>query len=141
MKTYYFIIVCLCSLLLCSCGQEPDNRIRACGIDDPAKKLPWLAELINKAENDNSGNYLGTIWLEKYNEQDIFVTDMMFGSGGIMYYFFDCSGNHYISNNWEYENCPACDFVGGYHVLIENEEDFDSFVSSMKLDVVIYSPF
>jgi hypothetical protein len=32
--------------------------------------------MIQKAETDKTGNYLGTIWLEKHNANDIFVKDM-----------------------------------------------------------------
>ena len=117
-----------------------DTTISACGVTDPAKKLTWLAELIETAKTDETGNYLGRIWLEKFKEQDVFVTDMMLGSGGVAYWFFDCSGNHLILRDWKYEICPACNFVGNHHFFIE-DEDFQSFVSNMKLDVIIYSPF
>ena len=107
-----------------ACKEEPnkedidDTTISACGVTDPAKNLTWLSELIETAKTDNTGNYLGRIWLEKFKGQDIFVTDMMLGSGGIAYWFFDCSGNHLARN-----------------------DDFQSFMSNMKLDVIIYSPF
>ena len=131
-------IVCLCCCFITSCKNNEDS-ICACGVTEPAKKIPWIAELINKAETDETGNYWGRIWLEKFKEQDIFVTDMMLGSGGIMYYFFDCNGNHFIFHK-EIEYCTACNFVGNYHVLIE-DKDFQSFISNMKLETVIYSPF
>jgi hypothetical protein len=117
-----------------------DNAITACNVHQPQKELPWLAAMIIKAEADMSGNYWGTIWLEKYKGQDIFVTNMMLGSGGIMYYFFDCSGNHLTSRSGE-GYCPS-NFVGNGHFFIEDIEDeigFDAFIPNMKLDVVIYS--
>ena len=117
------------------------SEIMACGVTHPEKNLPWLAELIEKAETDKTGNYLGRIWLEKFKGDDIFVTDMMLGSGGIAYWFFDCSGNHFISKDLEYEICPACKFVGNHHVCIENKEDFQSFVLNIRKEIVIYSPF
>ena len=117
-----------------------ENGISACGVTDPAKNLPWLTKLIETAKTDNTGNYLGRIWLEKFKGQDIFVTNMMLGSGGVAYWFFDCLGNHLLSRTWEYETCPACNFVGNKHFFIE-DEDFQSFVLNMKLDVIIYSPF
>ena len=121
--TILFFFCCIFSFN--SCEKEPekeeidDTTICACGVTDPAKNLTWLAELIETARTDETGNYLGRIWLEKFKEQDIFVTDMMLGSGGIAYWFFDCSGNHFFTE----------------------DEDFQSFVLNMKLDVIIYSPF
>ena len=121
MKTYFLIIIsCLFCLFLLSCKQEIEEKeTSACGVDNPAKNLLWLAELIEKAENDKAGHYMGQIWLESYKGKDVFVTDMMLGSGGIAYWFFDCSGNHF---------------------LVE-DVDIQSFVSNMKLDVIIYSSF
>jgi len=118
MKTSFlailFVFFCF---FLNSCKKD---AVCACGVNNPAKKLPWLAELIEKAKTDETGNYLGSIWLENYKGQDIFVTDMALGSGGIAYWFFDCNGNH--------------------HVFVD-KDDFLSFYSTMKLDVVIYSLF
>ena len=144
MKTVFLTILFAfcCILSFNSCEKEPDKEgtddttISACGVTDPAKNLTWLAELIETAKADDTGHYLGRIWLEKFKEQDIFVTDMMLGSGGIAYWFFDCSGNHLTRN----EVCPVCNFVGNRHFFIE-DEDFQSFVLNMKLDVIIYSPF
>jgi hypothetical protein len=171
MKTYFSPIVVFL-LFFVSCGMEEtqnkknvdtieeirqesisSDEITVCGIADPAKNLPWLADLIAKAESvktpipHNHGddfdpvNYLGQIWLEKYKGQDLFVTNMMLGSGGILYWFFDCDGNHLVSRN--YENCTACQYVGNNHFFLDDDgfEDFQSFVSNMKLDTVIYSPF
>jgi hypothetical protein len=122
MKTYFLTIVFAfcCILFLNSCEAELNNEaidekaINACGVTDPTKNLPWLVELIEKAKSDMTGNYYGIIWLEKYNEQDVFVTNMMLGSGGIAYYVFDCEGNP---------------------VTIENALDF---FNNLKKDVVIY---
>lgn len=36
---------------------------------------------------------MDTVWLENYNNQDVFVTDMRLGGGGIAYHIFDCEGN------------------------------------------------
>jgi hypothetical protein len=104
--------------------------------DRPQENLPWLKELIEKAETDKTGNYWGTIWLENFKGKDIFVTNMMLGSGGVLYYYFDCSGSHYGDREGKY--CPSA-FVGKRHFSIENDDDFDDFLMNMKLDVVIYS--
>ena len=105
------------------------------------ENLSWLDNLIDLSKTDKTGNYWGCIWLENYKGKDIYVTNMMLGSGGVMYWFFDCSGNHFISKNWQNETCPACSFVGNHHVVIEDEEGFQSFVSKMKLENPIYSSF
>jgi hypothetical protein len=151
MKTIFSTLT-VCSIMLLGAGCSNNNilleedktystgtekTINACGVTDPAKNLPWLVELIEKAKTDKTGNYFGEIWLEKFKEQDVFVTNMMLGSGGIMYYFFDCNGNHFHRGT---AICTACNFVGNNHFFIENE-DFGTFIQNMKLDVVIYSPF
>jgi hypothetical protein len=93
-----------------------NNGITACGVIDPKKNIPWLAELIAKAETDKTGNYLGVIWLERYKDQDVFVTNMALGSGGLAYHVFDCEGN------------PA---------TIDNA-DVQDFFNNLKKDIVIY---
>lgn len=113
------------------------NPIIACGVTNPAKNLTWLAELIEKAKMDNTGIYSGWIWLGKYKEQDIFITNMSLGSGGILYYFFDCSGNHWAGED---TICHACKYVGNYHFHM-SEDDIISFISNKNtFNVVIYSP-
>lgn len=96
-----------------------NKNITACNTKEPQKNLPWLAEMIAKAESDKTGNYEGTIWLEKYKGQDVFVTNMMLQSGGIAYWFFDCSGNNIAPK--------------------DKDTDFDSFMADMKLNVIVYS--
>ena len=97
------------SFLILSCSQKmQDGAGEICNCADPQKELPWLKELIQKAEADTTSNYLGCIWYEKHNEQDIFVTNMMLGSGGVMYWVFDCSGNHFGKHS--VERCGACKY-------------------------------
>ncbi|AEW22062.1 hypothetical protein BFO_1104 [Tannerella forsythia 92A2] len=50
----------------------------------------------------------------------MFVTDMMMGSGGILYYFYDCRGNKIV---WD---------------TTKNEELF-SFTQKLKSAKVIYT--
>jgi hypothetical protein len=160
MKTFFLTILfaSCCLSFFNSCKTESgkgtidEKAINACGVTYSQKNLPWLAELIEKAEKDKTagpykpgdsykpGHYTGCIWLEKYKEQDIFITDMMLGSGGVAYWFFDCSGNHLVAKKFKNEHCPACEFVGNNHFFIE-DEDFQYLVSNMKLDVIVYSPF
>jgi len=60
----------------------------------------------------------------------------MLGSGGVMFWVFDCWGNHiaYPDDN----NCPACKFVGHKHFILEQGELPQPF--ELKLDNVVYSP-
>ncbi|MDR3269316.1 MAG: hypothetical protein LBT83_09650 [Tannerella sp.] len=134
------LIVILCCVLFFSCKQDVVETCTACENEELRENLPWLGELISKAETDRTGNYAGFIWLEKYKGRDIFVTNMGLGSGGIMYRFFDCDGNHLVFRRGEETYCPS-DYVGDHHFFVEDEEDFGAFVSNMKLDVAVYSPF
>ncbi|MGI6340032.1 MAG: hypothetical protein ACOXZV_11750 [Bacteroidales bacterium] len=117
---------------------QSTNTDNVCGCEQPQKELPWLKELIIKAETDKTGNYWGTIWLLNYKGQDIFVTDMMLGSGGIANYFFNCSGDHLVWKNGIDSYCPS-DFVGKGHFYVEDEKDFAKFFHNSKLEVIIYS--
>lgn len=133
-KLFGFIL----SLVLLSCSHKPqDDANTICDCNNPQENLPWLKELIQKAETDNTSNYLGCIWLEKTsNEKDIFVTNMMLGSGGVLYWVFDCNGNHLALPG--VEKCVACEYVGNKHFYLN--DDFLPPLSEMKKDVVIYSP-
>jgi hypothetical protein len=84
------ILLVIPFLLFLSCDKE---SISICGCDKPEEELQWLKELIQKADTDTTGNYIGTIFLEEYNDEYIFFTDMAMGSGGLMGYWFDCEGN------------------------------------------------
>ncbi|HYQ57116.1 MAG TPA: hypothetical protein VEP89_07190 [Draconibacterium sp.] len=74
---------------------KPLNEISACECDDPLNQLEWLHELAYKSLNDKTGNYIGNIWIISYENSDIIVTNMALGSGGILYYFFDCEGTQH----------------------------------------------
>jgi len=136
-KTLVFI---LSYLLFLSCSKNDSNAVTACGCEQPQENLPWLKELIQKAKSDNTGNYWGYIWLEKFQGKDVFVTNMMLGSGGVAYWVFDCSGNLYVIG--ETEKYPASEFVGNNYVYLDEKdsEELITFLSSqMKKDVVIFS--
>ena len=146
MKKYIGFIL---SLLLLSCNSKTednitegssigDNSIEACGYTNPAKNLPWLKELIQKAETDKTGNYFGWIWLEKTSKgKDIFITNMCLGSGGILYWIFDCEGNHLSYPG--VENCTACEYVGHKHFYLVNDS-LPPLLNDLYFDVIIYSP-
>ncbi len=88
------LLMIMMLFLFLSCDKDvnfTENYI--CGCKAAKEELPWLKELINKANTDTTGNYKGTIWFLNYQGQDMFVTDMMMGSGGILYYYFDCKGD------------------------------------------------
>ena len=106
--------------------------------------LQWLKKLIDLSKTDKTANYFGRIWLEKFNGQDIFVTNMMFGSGGVMYYFFDSSGASIINKDYVKDRNPLIEaFAGKDYAFVEVDgEDFhNSFVIKMKLDIVVYSSY
>lgn len=133
MKTY-FLPIAISLFFFVSCGMEDtqnkgvvdtleetqqnssSNEITACGVQQPAKNLPWLADLIAKAKTDKTGNYIGVIWLERYKDQDVFVTNMMLGSGGLAYHVFDCMGNQ---------------------MTIDRTDEM-SFFNHLKKDIVVY---
>ena len=75
----------------------PASALTACGVNDPATQLDWLKSIITKAELDRtartySGNYVGEIYLEKFNDRDVFYTTMALGSGGLAFRLFSCDG-------------------------------------------------
>ena len=63
--------------------------------------------------------------------------------GGIMYWYFDSAGRHFVGKSWGNKICVACEFVGNRHVFFEDVfEDWgkpDSFGLNMKLDELVYS--
>ena len=138
MEKIFAFILCL---LFVSCTQNQDTNIDWPQFQSPKipqKNLPWLKELIKKAESDNTGHYIGCIWLENYKGRDFFITNMMLGSGGVMYWFFDCWGNHIAYPKGDEHNCPACKFVGHKHFSVEPGDLPEIF--ELKFDIVVYSP-
>jgi hypothetical protein len=112
-------------------GVDVDDDCVACGVRQPQENLPWLKALIEKAETDRTGNYFGVIWLVKYKEKNLFVTNMMLGSGGVLYWAFDCSGNHFILKGGEGSDLVA-EYAGGGYVFFEDEEELFSYVSTLR---------
>jgi hypothetical protein len=123
---------------------DAEGDVTACGVRQPQKNLPWLRELTEKAKTDSTGNYQGTVWLVKYMDRDIFVTDMMLGSGGVANWFFDCSGNYFIHRRGEHSYLPS-DYAGNGYVFFEDDEELFSYISTLRFNVenkeipVIYS--
>ena len=97
-------------MLLISCHKEDKtilislNKISACGVEDPLNDLLWLHEIALKSITDRTGNYLGSIWIKKYTEKDIIVTNMALGSGGVAFYTFDCDGNNVLITDISFYN-------------------------------------
>lgn len=91
------------SLIFFSCdNKEKDNYLapcgkiipfNVCGVQDIGNNLKWLNDIITLSKTDKTGNYIGKIWYKKYNNQDYIVTNMMLGSGGLMYHTYNCSGD------------------------------------------------
>ena len=139
-KLFVSIVVCVCFLFLNFCSKLnrigldgiKEKMICACEVINPAKSLPWLAELIANAEEDTVNHYgILSIWLEEYNGQDVFVVNTMLGnvgsaiSGHSAYYVFDCQG---------------------HGVLIGFDEDVgidvaeqDIFFNNLKKDILVYA--
>ena len=172
MKTYLFISILLLVCFSCITNQAltdekstvitvdsdttktttvvVSSETVACGVKHPEKNLPWLAELIEFAEGDKTGNYIGrlkpgnyfgSIWLVKFKGQDIFVTNMMLGSGGVAYWFFDCSGNLVLFQNVETVYNPLFVENPFAFTVIGDRDEFLNIISNRKFDIVIYSPF
>jgi hypothetical protein len=78
--------------------------VNACGVNDIGNNLPWLKDIITKSLVDNTGNYWGRIWCKKYNNQYYIVTDMMLGSGGLLYHTFNCAGEFTPVNDIRFYN-------------------------------------
>jgi len=78
--------------------------VNACGLNDIGNNLPWLKDIITKSIDDNTGNYWGRIWCKKYNNQYYIVTDMMLGSGGLLYHTFNCAGDFSPVNDIRFYN-------------------------------------
>jgi hypothetical protein len=98
MNRFIIFMTLIAMLSGCSAQQdEPGLMVANCGVKNPAQDLPWLKEIITKAEEDKAtmahkGNYLGTIYLDTYQNQSVFMIKMMMGSGGLYAYLFGCDG-------------------------------------------------
>ncbi|MCW3117326.1 MAG: hypothetical protein JWM28_1408 [Chitinophagaceae bacterium] len=97
MKRYVFVVILMLSLSNCKKDTGPtvygiSLAQQVCGTD-----MAWLSDIIKKADEDKAngkylGNYIGTIYLGSYQNKPTFLIQMGMGSGGILYYAFDCSG-------------------------------------------------
>jgi hypothetical protein len=88
-----FLIISLTLVLSFSCKKNDNNEKLTCGVKNPLEELEWLKELVQKADNDTTGHYMGTIYLEKVGDEDAFFVEMAMGSGAIMGGWYDCYGN------------------------------------------------
>ena len=127
---------------ICGCEQlNEQNSNSICGCEQPNEDLPWLKELIQKSEIVSRENchYWGCIWHGKFNGKDIFIVDMMLGSGGVAFWAFDCCGNHLVSHGREV--CPACKFVGNNHFYLDEEDkDFIMYAASHVYNLIHCGP-
>lgn len=113
-------IILLTALLGCD---EPHPTL-VCRVKNPTQDLPWLNEIVTKAEEDKAtrvhkGNYLGKIYLESFKGQSIFLVEMMMGSGGLAGYLFWCNGQRVfptkeetltLSNSFQKKNLVYSNF-------------------------------
>jgi hypothetical protein len=145
------IAAVICAVMFTSCssksGFESDEVITLSnGKTLRLENLQWLEKLIDLSKNDKTGNYYGRIWLDNFKGKEIFVTNMMLGSGGVMYYFFDNSGASLIVKDYVKYHIPNPlieEFAGKDYALIEVErEELDNFIQqNVKLDIVVYSSY
>ena len=126
MKSIRVLVFLVILTLLAYCSEKDEifqpyinHDITACGVNDPLNNLPWLNEIVTLANSDETGNYLGTIWLKEYESQEFFVTNMMLGSGGLMYWTFNCSGEFDPVGDSDFYN-SFCDCEIIYSNLPEN---------------------
>lgn len=99
---------------LISCDKE--NKL-VCNVKDPITELEWLSEIVSKTENDTTGNYTGTIYLETYKDSQVFYIDMAIGSGGLAGHWFNCDGSKL---NIEIENPPVATHKNILYTNIDN---------------------
>jgi hypothetical protein len=79
----------------------PDiDNLTACGVLRPHENLPWLVEIIAKAENAMEDgviikdiDYAGTVWVTLYKGKNIFLTNMVLNEFTPYIKTFDCDGN------------------------------------------------
>lgn len=77
--------------------QLPSDVIGVCAVKNPATDLPWLKDMIAKAEEDRKtmkykGNYRGKIWQSTWKGRGVFHTNFMLGSGALLVHVFSCEG-------------------------------------------------
>lgn len=90
-------VLLLFSLLSCDKNDlSPENAAlaySACGVKDPANELPWLKEIIHKAENGpDKFSDAGTVQLITYQGQSYFIYQKYVMSC-MACLVYDCQGN------------------------------------------------
>jgi hypothetical protein len=98
MKKYCLPVLLM--LLFSNCSKEVDDNSTVYGISLAQSvcgtNMAWLQDIITKADEDKAtkkymGMYMGAIYLTTYQNRDVYLIDMNMGSGGIMFYLFDCN--------------------------------------------------
>jgi PBP1b-binding outer membrane lipoprotein LpoB len=97
------LLIGIIALVLTSCGKDNNENI-ICGVKDPIEDLEWLNKIVSIAMNDTTGNYIGSIYLENYNNNQVFYIDMSLGSGGLSGHWFNCNGSSLTIDN---DNLPV----------------------------------
>ena len=95
------VIIASIILLFTYCKKE-DTKV--CGCEDPATELQWLNELIQKAETDTSGLFMGSIYYEVINMEELFFIMMELDSiNGDIKHWLECDGEEV---NFEFHEEP-----------------------------------
>jgi hypothetical protein len=97
LSTYFSCVILIFVLLSCDKNDfSPEDAAlvsSACGVKDPTKELPWLKEIINKAENGpDKFSEAGTVQLINYQGQSYFVYQKYVMSC-MACLVYDCQGN------------------------------------------------
>jgi len=150
MKRLVFMVIptLFCGIILTNCNSKSEledsgvvtlSNGRTLHLED----LPWLEKLIDLSQRDKTSHYWGSIWLERFDGQDIFVIDMMLGSGGVLYYFFDNKGASIINKDYEKYHNPYIEaFAGKEYTFVEmDEKELLTLSQSITRKVVVYSFF
>lgn len=63
--------------------------------------VSWASDLLKKADEDgknktHNGNYIGYVSAININGEKLLYTNFMMGSGGILFYTFNCKGDTYV---------------------------------------------
>lgn len=110
MKGFFVLVMALALVFGCqkADGNKPEMELHdielafqtalsgnACG---GGASLSWFYDLLTKAEEDrvsmaHNGQYIGIISMIRYEGNTLFYTDFGLGSGGVLFYLFDCEGD------------------------------------------------
>ncbi len=98
-RLYQLLYVVAFSLTVVSCNEndlspgENGQSGKACNVNEPAKELSWLRQIIRKAEDPQTkGEYAGTIHLVRYEDQ-VYIIYQKYHMSCMACLGYDCEGN------------------------------------------------